>query len=167
VLASLLPGIPMLHNGYEVVEHENVSVRSYSSINWKSTKNITTYIGKINTIRNAHPCFQSGRYIHVPTEQGITPHAQLFSFIRDSQTKKRDTCLVVVNMDFNNKADHVIVDLPTIEGYDFSKPYVLTDLLSNKRYKREGHFVTIVLEPGESHIFTISQRSSASSPAKR
>ncbi|MFH1212100.1 MAG: alpha-amylase family glycosyl hydrolase, partial [Candidatus Woesearchaeota archaeon] len=141
VLAALLPGIPMLHNGYEVVEHEQVSVRTYSFINWSSKKNITEYIGKVNEIRAEHTAFQKGNYIYVDSEQGITPNAQIFSFIRDyKEESERDTFLVVVNMDFNKKADHVKIHLPSVEGYNFNRPYIIKDLLTNTTYERSSEF---------------------------
>lgn len=158
VLASLLPGIPMLHNGYEVVEHENVSVQTYTGINWKSSKNISAYISKINKIRNTHIAFQKGTYHFVDSEQGVTSQSQLYSFLRDyKQGSVRQTCLVVVNMDINNKANHVTINIPDIEGYDFEKTYVLRDLVTGEMFEREGRFVTILLDPGESHVFEVLQ----------
>ncbi len=158
VLAALLPGIPMLHNGYEVVEHENVSVQTYSTINWNSEKNISAYISKVNHIRNKYVAFQKGKYIFVDSEQGTTNSAQLYSFIRYHQSENEiEAFLVVVNMDFNNKVDGIKIDLPNIPGFDLNKTYELTDLLIGEIHKREGKFLTIILGPGESHIFKIKQ----------
>ena len=158
VLAALLPGTPMLHNGYEVVERRNVSVRSYTPINWESPKNIVSYLAKVNTARREHVCFQKGSYQFVPSEQGATASAQLFSFVREYHAKGvHETALVIVNMDINEKANHVRVRLPQIAGRDFSKPFVLHDLLSSKRYERSAYELTIVLDPGESHVFLIEQ----------
>lgn len=157
VLSAMLPGIPMLHNGYEVIQHDQVSVRSYSPINWKSKKNISDYIGKVNRIRNENKAFE-GKYIFVPSEQGETSNAQLYSFLRhyDSKTEKQ-AFLIVVNMDFNNIAEYIKISLPTISGYDFEKIYVIYDHLTDRKYERRGANLTIHLGPGESHIFEIIQ----------
>ena len=157
VLAATLPGTPMLHNGYEVVEHKNVSVRTYTGINWSSPKNITDYIGRVNHARNTHPALQKGSYTFVMSEQGVTGQAQVYAFLRDhtDHDGKRDTVLVVVNMDFNNKVDAVRIDLPTLSGYDWERPFVLHDLLTGATYERKGHEVLVLLEPGESHVFEV------------
>ncbi len=158
VLTALLPGIPMLHNGYEVVEHKNVSVLSYTPINWDSPNNISEFLGSINSIRNDNVAFQKGSYHFVMSEQGVTHQAQIFAFLRNyNGSDRRQTCLVVVNLDVNARADHVKIDLPELEGYDFSKPYVLKDLLKDSFYERTTPFLTVVLEPGECHIFEIMQ----------
>jgi glycosidase len=160
VLAATLPGTPMLHNGYEVVEHKSVSVRTYTGINWGSAKNITEYIGKVNTARNNHVALQKGDYTFVESEQGATSNAQLYAFLRDytDHDGKRDTIIVVVNMDFNNKADGVRIDLPSLNGYDWERPFVLHDLLTGSTYERKEHEVIVVLEPGESHVFEVKQK---------
>jgi len=157
LLTALLPGVPMIHNGFEVLERENVSIRTYTSINWDAEKNIIDFIAKVNSIRKKYVSLQKGDYLFVNSEQGISNDAQLFSFMRIYRPE-HEICFVVVNMDFNNKADHVKIHLPEIEGYDFSKPYVLRELLTGKSFERDTSKLTIVLEPGESQVFLIEQR---------
>ncbi|MFH1174737.1 MAG: alpha-amylase family glycosyl hydrolase [archaeon] len=155
VLSALLPGIPLLHNGYEVVEHEQVSLRSYSAINWKSKKNITDYIAKINKIRHERIALQKGTYTFVNSDQGVTWEARAFSFFRDYQGKKRETVLTIINLDFNSSL-HTKLHL-NLEGYDFNRHYTLKDLLSGTTYDRIGTQLSIILEPGESHVFLVEQ----------
>ena len=159
VLAATLPGAVMLHNGYEVIERAPLSVRSYTGIDWSSPKNITAYLAQVDAARNAHLALQRGEYLFVETEQGVTAATQLFAFLRDHRTAdgKRDTILVVVNMDVNEKADGVRIHLPTLDGYDWSQRFLLHDLLTEERYERSGADITIVLGPGESHIFHLTQ----------
>lgn len=157
-LAATLPGTPMLHNGYEVVEHKSISVRSYTGINWESEKNIAGYIAKVNEVRNGHPALQRGRYLFVDSEQGVSADAQLYAFIRDHvENGERDTLLVVVNIDFNASAEFVSIHLPKLEGYDWDAPFILHDLLSGERFDRQGREIKIRLDPGESHIFEVIQ----------
>jgi len=65
--------------------------------------------------------------------------------------------LICVNMDLHKKADMVKIMLPEETGIDFTRKYLLKDLLNHKEYIREGNEIFIILEPGESHIFTIMQ----------
>jgi hypothetical protein len=157
-LTATLPGIPMIFNGFEKLEWEPVNLFSYSSIDWESDKDLKNYIVKINNVRNKHKALQKGKYIYVPTSQGINSAAQLFTFLRIYEhEKKKETILICVNMDLHSKADLVPIYLDENSGIDFSKKYILKDLLTNKRYIREGKEVSIVLEPGESHIFQVMQ----------
>lgn len=156
VLNATLPGLPLLFNGYEKVEYSPLSVITYNKINWDSKKDITQYLGKINHIRNQHIALQHGNYVFVDTEQGVNENAQLYAFIREYGN---ETILVVVNMDFNHKADLVTLNLPATKNINFNKKYSIKDLINNKTYKREDKFLSIILEPGESHIFLVKQLS--------
>jgi len=157
-LTALLPGTPQMHNGYEVVEHEQVSVQTYTPINWESQKNITEYIATINKVRNENIALQRGTYKFIDTQQGVGPFTQLFAFVRDYRHDNfKQTCIVIVNMDINNTANHVQIHLPHIDGLDFSKPFRLRELITGKVYERDSNTITIVLEPGECHVVQIEQ----------
>ncbi|MEM4637617.1 MAG: alpha-amylase family glycosyl hydrolase [Candidatus Woesearchaeota archaeon] len=151
-ITATLPGIPMIFNGFEKLEWQQINLFSYSSIDWESDKDLKKYITKVNNIRNKYKALQKGKYIYVKTNQGINQYSQLFSFMRIYDKQKM---LVCVNMDLYNRAT-VKIYLDE-SGIDFTKKYTLKDLLTNKKYLREGKEVLIVLEPGESHIFEIIQ----------
>ena len=94
----------------------------------------------------------------MPTSQGINSGAQIFSFLRVYEhEKKKEIILVCVNMDLHSKADLIPIYLDDDSGIDFSKKYILKDLLTNKKYVREGKEISVILEPGESHIFQVMQ----------
>jgi glycosidase len=154
-LTAMLPGIPMIFNGFEKLEWHPINLFSYSAINWESDKDLKKFIIKTNNIRNKHVALQKGKYIHVPTAQGISEQSQLFSFLRQYEHKERkETFLICVNMDLHNRCDtHIYIDVNS--GIDTSKKYVLKDLLNNKQYIREGNDIHIILNPGESHIFQV------------
>lgn len=154
-LTATLPGIPMIFNGFEKLEWQPVNLFSYSSINWEGDKDLTQYIRKINGIRHEHKALQNGNYVFVPTNQGLTAATQLFTFARVSQEEK---IIVCVNMDVVHKVDCATIYLPEDVGIDYDKKYVLHDLLTGKKYERQGKEVLIILQPGESHVFVVEQK---------
>lgn len=158
-LTATLPGIPMIFNGFEKLEWQPINLFSYSSIDWESDKDLKRYVTKINGIRNKYNALQRGKYAFIPTSQGMNSSAQLFSFMRSDA---KDTFIIVVNMDLHNKAEMVQLYLDKIDKdaskIDFSKKYTIKDLLTNKSYAREGNVLSIILEPGESHIFQVTQK---------
>jgi len=158
ILTATLPGIPMIFNGFEKLEWHPINLFSYSAIDWESDKDLKRFIIKANKIRDTHIALQKGKYIYVPTSQGINDESQLFSFLRVYEhNEKKEIFLICVNMDLHNKCDSRIY-LDINSGIDVSKKYLLKDLLNNKQYLREGNDVQIILEPGQSHIFQVIQK---------
>ncbi|GIU69389.1 MAG: hypothetical protein KatS3mg002_0625 [Candidatus Woesearchaeota archaeon] len=162
VITATIPGIPMIFNGFEKLEWHPINLFSYSKIDWESDKDLKRHITKVNSIRNKHIALQKGKYIYVPTSQGINSQSQLFSFLRVYNSKshkkeKKEIMLICVNMDIHNKCNTQIY-LDENSLIDFSKKYLIKDLLNNKQYIREGKILNIILEPGESHIFQVIQK---------
>lgn len=153
LLTAMLPGIPMIFNGFEKLEWQQVNLFSYSDIDWESDKDLKEFIIKVNKIRNKHEALQTGTYEYVPSNQGLNEAAQLFSFTR---MKGEEKFLVTTNMDVNNTAIANIY-LPDSLGLDFNNEYKLKDLMSKKTYTRKGKEVLILLGPGDSHVFKVSQ----------
>lgn len=151
VLTATLPGIPMIFNGFEKLEWQPINLFSYSTIDWEKDKDLTQFIKKLNILRRKHESLQDGKYIFVPTNQGVNHSTQLFCFARISMNEK---IIVAVNMDIANKATATIY-LPDELNIDLSKKYILHDVLNNKKYERQGKEVVIILESGESHIFVV------------
>ena len=155
ILSATLPGIPMIFNGFEKLEWLPVNLFSYSAINWEGDKDLSKFIKKVNLLRRKYKSLQEGKYIFVPSNQGLTPTTQIFSFVRILKDEK---ILIVVNMDIVKKVDCATIYLPDELKLDFSKKYWLSDVLNNKKYERKGKEIHIVLEPGESHIFLVKQQ---------
>lgn len=158
-LTATLPGIPMIFNGFEKLEWHPINLFSYSSIDWESDKDLKNYIIKVNAIRDKHIALQKGKYVYVATDQGVNDQSGLFSFLRIYEKSYiiEEIFLVCINMDLNKKC-HAKIYLDVNSGIDLSKKYILHDLLKDKKYIREGNEVTIILEPGESHIFQVVQK---------
>jgi len=154
VLTATLPGLPMIFNGFEKLEWHNVNLFSYSDINWESDSDLTKLIAKVNRIRKKHKALQVGDYIWLENSQGLNEHAKIFSYARKYD---KSTIIVTVNMDVNNSS-HAKIRISNVLGIDFSKEYVLHDLLNGRKFKRHGNEPYIELEPGESHIFRIEQK---------
>ncbi len=155
VLTATLPGIPMIFNGFEKMEWKAVNLFGYSSIDWDNPKDIRKFIRKVLRIRSAHPALFDGHYSYIETEFGVNEHTQLMSYLRYDQ---KENILVVVNMDINDSCDGTKIILEGLEGIDTDKPFVLKDLLTNRKFDAVGKEVPIFLGPGESHIFQVLQR---------
>ncbi|MFT4261502.1 MAG: alpha-amylase family glycosyl hydrolase [Candidatus Woesearchaeota archaeon] len=145
MLTATIPGIPMIFNGFEKIEWQQVNLFSYSSIDWESDKDLKKYISKINNIRNKSLALQKGSYKYIYNNQPLE-QSQVFAFIREY---KKEKILVCVNMDIYHKA-HTTLYLD--ETFD---EYVLKDKINGEKYERRGRELYIELEPGESHIFEI------------
>ena len=154
VLTATLPGLPMIFNGFEKLEWHNVNLFSYSDINWEADSDLTRLISKVNSIRKKHKALQTGDYIWLENSQGLNENASIFSHARKSD---KSTFIIAVNMDVNNKSC-ASIRLSNVLGIDFSKEYVLNDLLGSRKYKRHGNELYVELEPGESHIFRVEQK---------
>jgi maltooligosyltrehalose synthase len=92
--------------------------------------------------------FLSGEYIPLVTNQGLNDSTQLFVYLRKYESQM---CLVIVNMDVFHQAGPAIVHLPE----DFDGMYQLYDVLSEIPFTRHGRELTVILEPGEGHLFSV------------
>jgi len=157
VITACLPGTPLIFNGFEKIEWQPVNLFSYSQINWEGDKDLKKFITRVNRIRRSSIALQEGKYVYVPSNQGLADNTQLFCFARVHDEEKM---LVVVNMDVVNMVDSATVYLPDEFNLDYSRPYFLRDNLNRKTYVREGKELIVILEPGESHIFEVMQDAS-------
>lgn len=153
-LTCCLPGIPMIFNGFEKIEWEPFNLFSYQSIDWESDKDISNHIKKVNLIRRKQIALQKGNYTFLYSKEGLSDSARLFAFAR---TYKQECIIIVINLDVANKFSSEIYlsdDLPK----DFKNKYILNDLLNKKKYEKRGNKFTVILEPGEAHIFKVEQK---------
>ncbi len=150
LLTATLPGIPLIFNGFEKIEWQPVNLFSYGAVDWERDHDLRNFISKVNRIRHWYPPLQKGDYTYLNTNQGLDDQTQIFSFLR---SYKGQEIIVVTNMDVHHSAGPTTVFLPD----HFDKQYQLTDLLTNKTFKRQGRDLLIELDPGESHIFLVSK----------
>jgi alpha-amylase len=153
-LTACLPGMPMIYNGFEKIEWHKADLFSYSAIDWESDKDISDHIEKVNRIRRNEMCLRKGEYYYLHTSEGITDQSKIYSYAR---IHENECMIIIVNIDIVNAAQGVTVHLPNELPIDFTKPFVLDDLLNNKKYERKGNQLSIILEPGEAHIFKVKQ----------
>ncbi|OGV95806.1 hypothetical protein A2W24_01970 [Microgenomates group bacterium RBG_16_45_19] len=148
VLTATLPGIPLIFNGFEKIEWQPINIWSYGAIDWDKEADLQQFIAKINNIRRHSVALAKGDYHYIPTNQGLHEQTQLFAFSRQF---KEETILVVTNMDVLNQAGPAKLLLPE----SWPKRFKLHDLISDEQFEREGKEITVVLPPGQSHIFQV------------
>lgn len=149
-VAPLHPGIspPLIFNGFEKIEWQPINIWSYGAINWERDADLKEYITTVNEVKSRHEALQTGSYRYLETSQGLTDDTQVMSFLREAED---DVMIVVVNMDVFNQAGPVEIYLPE----DFDTAYVLVDELTGKTYERAESKLTVILEPGQSHLFSV------------
>lgn len=149
LLTATLPGIPLIFNGFEKVEWRPVNLFGYGAVNWQRDADLKAFISLVNTHREElEELFLTGEYIPLLTNQGMNESTQLFAYLRRANEKY---CLVIVNMDVFHQAGPAIVYLPK----QFDGMYQLRDLLSTSSFNRHGRELTVILEPGEGHLFKV------------
>jgi glycosidase len=148
LLTATLPGIPLLFNGFEKIEWQPINIWSYGAIDWAKNADLKDFITKVNRIRKRLPPLQKGNYTYLPTNQGLDESTQLMAYMREYQHQQ---VIVVVNMDVHRQAGPTIISLPN----DFDQPYVLYDHMTEERYERQGNELTVILGPGQCHIFEV------------
>jgi 1,4-alpha-glucan branching enzyme len=150
LLTSTLPGLPLIFNGFEKVEWRPVNLFGYGAVDWQRDVDLKDYLALVNTIRNKIPALSlSADFIQLHTNQELNEVTQLTAYLR----KKEDSLvLVVVNMDVYHQAGPAVVYLPQ----EFDRIYQLKDELTGKMYLRSGCSLTVVLEPGDGHVFTVT-----------
>lgn len=153
-ITATLPGIPMIFNGFEKIEWEPANLFSYSSIDWESDKDISEHIKKVNEIRHESKALQKGNYTFIPTSEGESYEAKIFSFAR---VYENEIYIICVNLDIINPFGTKLY-LPDSLGIDFTKEYTLEDLYGGSEFTKQGYEIDVILEAGEAHIFKVSQK---------
>lgn len=148
LLTATLPGIPLLFNGFEKIEWQPINIWSYGAINWEKEADLKSFITKINSIRRQLPALQKGNYRYLTTNQGLHENTQLFAYMRTYESQR---IIVVQNMDVYHQAGPAIIYLPE----EFNKNFTLFDHVSGKKFERHDSELTVILPPGESHIFEV------------
>lgn len=149
VLTACLPGVPLIFNGFEKIEWQPINIWSYGAIDWEKDGDLRDYIAKVNAIRHSLTALQKGTYKFLETNQGLDENTQLFAFSREYQGSQ---VIIIVNMDVSNVAGPAKVTLPK-ELHDTAGK--LYDHLSQQTFAFDGAELTVILEPGQSHILTV------------
>lgn len=148
LITAMLPGIPLIFNGFEKIEWQPVNLFSYGAVDWESDLDLKKYITKVNRIRHQHRCLQVGSYTYLHTNQGLDHNTQIFSFAREHHD---EMIIVITNMDVHYPAGPTTIYLPE----KFSGEYHLLDLLTDESYERSGRELIVKLDPGASHVFLV------------
>lgn len=149
VLTATLPGMPLVFNGFEKIEWQPIDIWSYGAIDWEKDADLKDYIATVNRVREDLKPLQLGSYHYLDTNQGLNPETQLYAFLR---RYRNQITLVIVNMDVFHQAGPATIYLPE----DFDRPYHLKDHISGQSFDRSGRELTIILPPGQSHIFEVT-----------
>lgn len=149
LLTATLPGVPLIFNGFEKIEWQPINLFSYGAVDWEKDSDLRSWISQINHLRHRLIALKKGSYTFLPTNQGLNDHTQLFAFMR---TYHHQTIIIVINMDVHQQAGPATIHLPN----QFQGAYNLKDLLTDKTYKKSGQDLTVILPPGESHLFLVN-----------
>lgn len=149
ILTATLPGVPLIFNGFEKVEWQPVNLFAYGAVDWQRDSDLKEFIAKVNAIRHKHIALRKGNYTYLETNQGLNESTQLFAYAR---TFGDQTIIVIVNMDVHCQAGPAVVYLSD----EYAGAYMLTDLLTGKRFARKGQELLVTLDPGEAHLFLVN-----------
>lgn len=148
LLTATLPGIPLIFNGFEKIEWQPVNLFSYGAVDWERDVDLRDFISKVNHIRHEYKTLQQGDYQFLQTSQNLDNNTQIFAFSRNLHSQK---IIVVVNMDVHQDLGATTIFLPE----EFEGEYILKDLLTEKKYQRNGRELVVTLPPGGAHIFLV------------
>jgi len=149
LITATLPGLPLIFNGFEKVEWRPVNLFGYGAVDWQRDVDLKDFLALVNKKRHdLKPIHLTGEYIPLTTNQQMNEETQLIAYLRKSSS---EYVLVIVNMDVYKQAGPAVVHLPQ----EFDRVYQLTDELTGKKYLRTGNSLTVILEPGDGHLFSV------------
>lgn len=144
-----------LHTPYpgkeEYIDNEKYELKQWD---WEADTRIREVITRLNRVRREHPALQSTWNISFAESN----NDQLICYGK-ADAGSGDVVLVAVNLDpFHPQSAHVKVPLEPL-GLNAGVPYTLYDVLSGNRYRWEGEWNYIALNPHEmpAHVFIVTQ----------
>ncbi len=150
LITATLPGLPLIFNGFEKIEWRPVNLFGYGAVDWQRDIDLRDYLALVNKKRHElAPLRMSGAFIPLETNQHLDDSTQLIAYLRKCDTQY---VLVIVNMDVYHQAGPAVVYLPP----EFDRVYQLKDELTGQTYVRTGNLLTVILEPGDGHLFTVA-----------
>ncbi|MCF0068912.1 alpha-1,4-glucan--maltose-1-phosphate maltosyltransferase [Dyadobacter sp. CY261] len=145
-------GINAPHPGKEeYTDNEKYEIKHWDWERYSRTREIIT---RVNRIRNAHPALQSTWNI----DFNETNNDRVISYTKVAPDDG-ESLLVAVNLDyFNTQGAHIRVPLHRF-GIGSNQPYLVRDMLSGEKYRWQGEYNYIQLNPWEmpAHILKIER----------
>ncbi|MGA2530907.1 MAG: alpha-1,4-glucan--maltose-1-phosphate maltosyltransferase [Acidimicrobiales bacterium] len=144
----------------EYARSEKYEVRSW---NLRSRDSLAGFIGLVNKIRREHPALQFNDALKFHS----VDNNEIICYSKTRQAPSGpDVVVVAVNLDHSySQAGWVDLDLASL-GVDYSRPYVMHDLLTDARYTWNGSRNYVRLDPAgvPCHVFSLQQPDAGRSP---
>jgi glycosidase len=150
LLTATLPGIPLVFNGFEKVEWQQVSLFSYGAVNWERHNDLRDFMSHVNRIRITNKSFWLTAAFDelFVSDTDDQKHPFVYGFVRHQGT---EVCLVVVNLDVRKHSGEVVLHLPEMMG----NTYRLRELLTGNVYNGQGKRWHLTLKPGMGAIYRV------------
>jgi starch synthase (maltosyl-transferring) len=153
VLAATLGASYGIYSGFEVCENRPVRAGSeeyldsekyqYRKWDWGRPGNITELVARVNQIRRENPALHADWSLRFHE----TDNDRIICYSKTSEDRS-NALLVVVNLDPAH-LQHGWVRAPLADwGLDPARPYEMDDLLAGERFRWQGEWNYVRLEPG-------------------
>ena len=172
VLAAMFAPSWGVYSGYELCENVPVVPGSeeymdsekyqYRPRDWEHTEtvaaDISPFITRLNMIRKNHPALHWLRNLHF--HHSDQPEILVFSKstnVTDDDTRRRDTVLVVVNLDPHQPREATLWLDSAALGLEPGQQFVVTDELTGESYRwGQANYVRLDPAAAPAHIFTVA-----------
>ena len=172
VLAAMFAPSWGVYSGYELCENVPVVPGSeeymdsekyqYRPRDWEHTEtvaaDISPFITRLNMIRKNHPALHWLRNLHF--HHSDQPEILVFSKstnVTDDDTRRRDTVLVVVNLDPHQPREATLWLDTAALGLEPGQQFVVTDELTGESYRwGQANYVRLDPAAAPAHIFTVA-----------
>ncbi|HEV7297999.1 MAG TPA: alpha-1,4-glucan--maltose-1-phosphate maltosyltransferase [Tepidisphaeraceae bacterium] len=148
---ELMDGRPVRHGSEEYLDSEKYQIRQWDLDNPHS---LTDLLGRLNRIRKSNPALQ--------TDRGLMFHkCDNESVVVFSKTLGDNVILVAANTDpYHTQWANLDLNLAAM-GLTADQPFQVHDLLTDARYRWQGHHAVVGLDPGTTpvHVFAVRRRS--------
>lgn len=144
---ELLEGRPVKHGSEEYLDSEKYQIRQWDL---KQPNSLAELIGRLNRIRKENPALQQDRSLKFHN----VDNGKILCF---SKTAGANTILVAANTDpYSMQWGHLDLDL-AVMGLKSDEGFQVHDLLTNARYRWQGHHQVVGLDPGAipAHVFAV------------
>ncbi|HEX8340879.1 MAG TPA: alpha-1,4-glucan--maltose-1-phosphate maltosyltransferase [Tepidisphaeraceae bacterium] len=147
---ELMEGRPVRHGSEEYLDSEKYQLRHWDLNRHDS---LAELLGRLNRIRRDNPALQHDRGLRFHNVDNPT-------IVCYSKTQGENTILVAVNTDpHHTQWGNIDLDLAAM-NLTIDQPFQVHDLLTNARYRWQGHHQVVGLDPGSLpvHVFVVRKR---------
>jgi len=150
---ELMEHRPVRHGSEEYLDSEKYQTRQWDL---DRPDSLGALLGRLNRVRRENPALQQDRTLtfHEPDNPMVVAY---------SKQDGDNVILVVVNTDpYQTHLCNVKIDLAAL-GVPADQPYQLHDLLTDARYRWQGEWGVVKLDPGTqpAHVFAVRRRARA------